>query len=47
VAFHPLPKDDPKRRCPYTNKLERLVGWKPNIAFEEGLKRTITWFAQK
>ena len=47
VTFHPLPKDDPKRRCPYTNKLERLVGWKPNIAFEEGLKRTITWFAQK
>jgi UDP-glucuronate decarboxylase len=47
VTFHPLPKDDPKRRCPDTNKLERLVGWKPNIAFEEGLKRTITWFAQK
>lgn len=47
VTFHPLPKDDPKRRCPDTNKLERLVGWKPNIAFEEGLKRTITWFSQK
>jgi UDP-glucuronate decarboxylase len=47
VTFHPLPKDDPKRRCPDTTKLERLVGWKPNIAFEDGLKRTITWFAQK
>ncbi len=46
ITFHPLPKDDPKRRCPDTNKLENLY-WKPNILFEEGLKRTITWFAQK
>jgi UDP-glucuronate decarboxylase len=47
LTFCPLPKDDPKRRCPDTNKLGRLVDWKPNIAFEDGLKRTITWFAQK
>jgi UDP-glucuronate decarboxylase len=47
VAFHPLPKDDPKRRCPDTNKLGKLIGWRPNIAFEDGLKRTITWFSQK
>jgi UDP-glucuronate decarboxylase len=46
VTFHPLPKDDPKRRCPDTTKLEKMVGWKPNIIFEEGLKRTITWFSQ-
>ena len=44
VTFHPLPKDDPKRRCPDTSKLEKLVGWKPKINFEEGLKRTIMWF---
>lgn len=47
IEFHPLPKDDPKRRCPNTIKLERLVGWKPNICFEEGLKRTVTWFSRK
>ena len=47
IEFHPLPKDDPKRRCPDTNKLEKLVGWKPNVKFEEGLKRTIMWFSQK
>jgi UDP-glucuronate decarboxylase len=47
VTFHPLPKDDPKRRCPDTTKLEKLVSWKPNVTFEDGLKRTITWFAQK
>ena len=47
IEFHPLPKDDPKRRCPNTNKLERLVGWKPKVSFEEGLKRMVTGFSQK
>jgi UDP-glucuronate decarboxylase len=45
LAFHPLPKDDPKRRCPDTSKLEDLVGWKPQVEFEKGLKRTIKWFS--
>jgi UDP-glucuronate decarboxylase len=43
IEFHPLPKDDPKRRCPDTTKLERIVEWKPNVSFEEGLKRTVAW----
>jgi nucleoside-diphosphate-sugar epimerase len=45
LTFHPLPKDDPKRRCPDTGKLEELVGWKPQVEFEKGLKRTIKWFS--
>jgi UDP-glucuronate decarboxylase len=44
ITFNPLPKDDPKRRCPDTTKLEKIVSWKPNVTFEEGLKRTIKWF---
>jgi UDP-glucuronate decarboxylase len=44
IEFQALPKDDPKRRCPNTNKLERLVDWKPTVNFEEGLKETINWF---
>jgi len=28
-------------------KLEMLVGWKPNVGFKEGLKRTLAWFSQK
>jgi UDP-glucuronate decarboxylase len=47
LTFHPLPKDDPKRRCPDTGKLETLVGWKPQVRFEDGLRRTITWFSSK
>jgi UDP-glucuronate decarboxylase len=47
IEFCPLPKDDPKRRCPDTTKLEEIVGWKPNVGFEEGLKRTVIWFFNK
>jgi UDP-glucuronate decarboxylase len=47
LTFRPLPKDDPRRRCPDTSKLEKLVGWKPRINVEEGLKRTITWFSSR
>ena len=47
ITFHQLPRDDPKRRCPDINKVERLVGWKPKVSFEEGLERTIAWFSQK
>jgi UDP-glucuronate decarboxylase len=46
IEFHPLPKDDPKRRRPDTSKIEGLVGWKPNVSFDEGLKRTVAWFSQ-
>ena len=44
LVFQPLPNDDPKRRCPEITKLEKLVGWKPLVEFEKGLKRTIAWF---
>jgi UDP-glucuronate decarboxylase len=46
-TFHPLPKDDPKRRCPDTSKIVKLLGWKPKMGFEEGLLRTITWFQDR
>jgi UDP-glucuronate decarboxylase len=45
ITFHPMPKDDPKRRCPDTSKLQKLVDWKPEVPFEVGLKRTIDWFS--
>jgi UDP-glucuronate decarboxylase len=45
LAFQPLPKDDPRRRCPDTSRSERLLGWKPRVRFEDGLERTIRWFS--
>jgi UDP-glucuronate decarboxylase len=47
IEFYPLPKDDPKRRCPDTAKLQRLVGWKLNVSLDVGLKKTIDWFSLK
>jgi UDP-glucuronate decarboxylase len=44
IEFCPLPEDDPKRRCPNTDKLVELVNWKPSTTFEDGLTRTIEWF---
>ena len=46
IEFYPLPKDDPKRRCPNISKLESLLGWKPKVSFEEGLKKTVEWFSR-
>lgn len=47
LSFHQLPEDDPKRRCPDTTKLERLVRWKPEMNLGKGLTRTINWFSSK
>jgi UDP-glucuronate decarboxylase len=47
LTFHPLSKDDPKRRCPDINKMVKLLGWKPKIRLEQGLKRTTEWFRRR
>ena len=44
LTFHPLPEDDPRRRCPDLNKAESLLEWKPMVELEQGLQRTIKWF---
>jgi hypothetical protein len=32
---------------PKYKQRETLIGWKPNVGFEEGLGRTIKWFVSK
>ncbi len=46
VVFEPLPTDDPKQRRPDIGRARSLLGWEPQIALEEGLRRTITYFRQ-
>jgi len=47
IEFHPLPADDPKRRCPDISKAKRLLRWEPKTGLEEGLQRAIAWFRGK
>jgi UDP-glucuronate decarboxylase len=44
ITFHPLPKDDPQRRCPDINKAKSILGWKPKVNLDTGLNSTIQWY---
>ena len=37
-------QDSPNRRCPDLTKLQKLDGWRPIYSFEEGIKRTLTYY---
>jgi nucleoside-diphosphate-sugar epimerase len=44
IEMRPLPGDDPKQREPLIEKAENLLGWKPLVDRQTGLKRTIEYF---
>jgi UDP-glucuronate decarboxylase len=45
LTFMPLPQDDPKQRKPVIDLArEKLNGWEPKVALEDGLKETIAYF---
>jgi dTDP-glucose 4,6-dehydratase len=46
IVFKPLPQDDPRQRQPDITRAKKFLKWQPKIELEEGLKRTIIWFAQ-
>ncbi|MGY1840884.1 MULTISPECIES: UDP-glucuronic acid decarboxylase family protein [unclassified Modestobacter] len=45
IGFIDLPVDDPKVRRPDTTRAQQLLDWRPQVASEEGLRRTVDWFA--
>ncbi|MGW1024968.1 UDP-glucuronic acid decarboxylase family protein [Streptomyces sp. NPDC002577] len=45
IVLVPLPTDDPKRRRPDIALAGSELGWQPRSSVEEGLLRTIEWFA--
>lgn len=47
VVHMPLPKDDPKKRCPDITKARTLLGWEPQVRLAEGLKSTMEWYKLK
>ncbi|WP_079127162.1 NAD-dependent epimerase/dehydratase family protein [Streptomyces sp. TP-A0874] len=41
------PTDDPERRRPDTTLARELLGWSPSVPWEEGLRRTVEYFAEQ
>jgi|UniRef100_UPI003784C1E3 dTDP-glucose 4,6-dehydratase len=44
IDYRPLPADDPKVRQPDITLARKLLGWEPQVPFEEGISRTIEYF---
>jgi len=47
VVTHPLPDDDPTRRCPNIGRAMRLLDWSPVVPLAVGLERTIADFRSR
>lgn len=47
IRFEPLPEDDPKRRQPDIGKAKRVLEWEPQVSLDEGMSKTIGWFAER
>lgn len=46
IVHRPLPQDDPRQRCPDITRARRLLGWQPQVALGEGLRRTVKFFGR-
>ncbi len=46
IVFIERPVDDPSIRQPDITLAKRELGWEPKIGFEDGLERTLAWFAE-
>ena len=44
LESHPLPEDDPVRRCPDISLAKNRLDWTPKIPLEQGLARTVDYF---
>jgi len=47
IEQKPLPQDDPKVRQPDITKAREILGWEPQVPFEEGIVETMKFFKKK
>ncbi|MGC8868866.1 MAG: GDP-mannose 4,6-dehydratase [Sulfurihydrogenibium sp.] len=46
IDYRPFHKADLKETWADITKAEKLLGWKPKVSFEEGIKRTVEWYIE-
>jgi UDP-glucuronate decarboxylase len=46
IVHLPLPQDDPLQRCPDISLAQSLLGWRPTVELDAGLRQTIDYFRQ-
>ena len=46
IVHHPLPVDDPTRRCPDISKARAILSWEPRIELREGLRLSLEYFVK-
>jgi UDP-glucuronate decarboxylase len=44
IVHRPLPQDDPLQRCPDITLATKVLGWKPTIELDTGLRKTAAYF---
>jgi dTDP-glucose 4,6-dehydratase len=44
LTYELLPQDDPRQRCPDIALAEQVLGWRPRVGLDEGLRRTYEWY---
>jgi dTDP-glucose 4,6-dehydratase len=44
IEHRPLPVDDPKVRQPDISRAREILGWQPQVDFDEGITQTIEYF---
>jgi UDP-glucuronate decarboxylase len=44
IELRPRPVDDPEVRRPDITRAVSELGWKPQVALEDGVRRTVPWF---
>jgi UDP-glucuronate decarboxylase len=47
LVYMPLPKDDPKQRCPDLTQVKKHFGWEAKIPLDTGIPTTVEYFRNK
>lgn len=47
IEHLPALPDDPRQRRPDISRAQKVLGWSPQVSYEDGLKLTVDWFKEQ